>query len=376
MKRRAVYAAVSMAIVTTVLGTSPAFADVAPPGCLSNSLDLTVSKDRGMVRNGDTINYSVSVSNSAGTPCNVTGVDVNLYLPAANGQPGATATPIAVKQDYLAGTTAHVIGTVPYTVALNPGVTIATVRATATGDLHDVAVGLDRASVEKTLGTGAIQPAMTMTKSASPSGGQAPLPVTYTYTVTNISTTPVPIAGVAVSDNLCAPVTYVSGDVNGNAQLDVGETFTFTCTTTYTSAGTYVNTASSCGASAMPGDSRPVCAGPVTATVTVTAPPVVLASERCIAVPKSLSLRARELTTVRVQVNAADGNLKGAVVRISGPGFSRRGTTNAKGVVVFKVRPTKRGTLTITSDRCLQAERASVKGARQTQSRRVPRVTG
>jgi hypothetical protein len=40
------------------------------------------------------------------------------------------------------------------------------------------------------------------------------------------------------------------------------------------------------------------------------------------------------------------------------------------------VRPTKKGTLTISSSSCLNAARVSVKAARQTQSRQVPKNTG
>jgi hypothetical protein len=166
------------------------------------------------------------------------------------------------------------------------------------------------------------------------------------------------------------------GDVDQDDILDVGETFTFTCTTTHQNPGTYVDTATACGNDVQ--DDKPVCAPPANATVVVNAPPVVAASKpsKCVSVPKHLSLRAKELTTVRVTVNAGDGPLKGAKVTIKGPGINRTGTTNSKGVATFKVRPTKKGTLTISSDRCLQAMQSSVKAARKTQSRQLPRNTG
>jgi uncharacterized repeat protein (TIGR01451 family) len=87
-------------------------------------------------------------------------------------------------------------------------------------------------------------PVIAIAKSASPTslpaGGG---PVTYTYTVTNAG--PVPIAGVTVTDDKCAPVTFVSGDTNGNTILDITETWTFTCTTTLTT--TTLNTATATG---------------------------------------------------------------------------------------------------------------------------------
>lgn len=59
-----------------------------------------------------------------------------------------------------------------------------------------------------------------------PYGGGA---VTYTYTVTNPGV--VPMHNIVVTDNKCVPVTYVSGDANGNNLLDPGETWMYTCET-------------------------------------------------------------------------------------------------------------------------------------------------
>ena len=62
-------------------------------------------------------------------------------------------------------------------------------------------------------------------------------------TVTNAGS--VPLAGVTVTDDKCSPVTFVSGDTNSNALLDLTETWTFTCTTTITTPTT--NTATATG---------------------------------------------------------------------------------------------------------------------------------
>jgi hypothetical protein len=373
--RRRVFLAGMTAIVSTALFAGSAVADVSPPGCLSNSLELTVSKDRLTVRNGDTVNFTVSAENTKDSPCDLTGATIKLTLPGASGAANGVVVPIATNINIPAGSVLPRLKTIPWVVALDPGVTVATAEATADGDLHDVAVGLRSVHIVKTLGTGSTQPGISLTKTASTTGGAAPLPVTYTYTTTNISTTPVPLANVAVTDDLCAPVTYAGGDANANALLDVGETFTFTCATSYASAGTYVNTANTCADSTI--DNQKVCAGPKQATVVVTAPPVFTAAgkpSKCISVPKTLSVRAKELTTVKVSVTA--GTIAGASIKLTGPGISRTGKTNSKGTVTFKVRPTKKGTLTIKSGSCLDAQRVSVKAARQTQSRQVPRVTG
>ena len=85
-------------------------------------------------------------------------------------------------------------------------------------------------------------PAIDVTKIPSPlslSGG--PGPVTYTYVVKNIGK--VPMNTVWVKDNKCAPVTYVSGDTNGNGLLDLSETWTYTCTNTVSQTETDTATA-------------------------------------------------------------------------------------------------------------------------------------
>jgi hypothetical protein len=376
--RRAVCWVVSMAVGLTGLVTEPAMAHQDPPGCQDNSLNLNVGRNLDTFRNGDVVVFTVAGINTAGNPCNVTGANISLTLPAADGSETGQTVTLATNANVAAGATNQQFTPVSYTVALNPGVQIARVRLRASGIVHTQAAADDSVNIDKTLTIGEFQPAISITKTASTPGGLAPQTVTYTYSVKNISTTPEQITALNVVDDRCAPVTYVSGDANANSRLDLGETFTYTCTSVFTVAGTYVNTATVCGKNANPLDTRDVCAGPVTATVVVTAPPVPVRSaskpDVCISVPKKLSVRARELTTVKVQVT--DGVIKNASIKLSGPGIKRSGRTNSKGEATFKVRPTKKGTLTISSSSCLNAARVSVKAARQTQSRQVPKNTG
>ena len=107
-----------------------------------------------------------------------------------------------------------------------------------------------------------------ITKTASPTslpagGGN----VTYTYVVTNGGS--VPLTSVTVSDNKCAPVTFVGGDANANGMLDISETWTYTCTTFVTVTTTNVATAVGTAASGI-GTSATA-----TATVSVACPPTV-----------------------------------------------------------------------------------------------------
>jgi hypothetical protein len=70
-----------------------------------------------------------------------------------------------------------------------------------------------------------IHPSTSLTKSVS-----ATVTATYTYKETN--TGDAALSNVTVSDDKCTSPAYSSGDTNSNGKLDVGETWTFTCTQT------------------------------------------------------------------------------------------------------------------------------------------------
>jgi hypothetical protein len=69
-------------------------------------------------------------------------------------------------------------------------------------------------------------------------------PVTYNYTVWNVGGNQ-PLTGVTVTDDKCGSVVFLSGDTNGNGQLDPHETWKYSCTTTL--ADTTTNTAIATG---------------------------------------------------------------------------------------------------------------------------------
>jgi len=68
--------------------------------------------------------------------------------------------------------------------------------------------------------------------------------VTYTYTVWNISRQQ-PLVDVTVKDDMCGPVTLLSGDDNANGKLDLTEYWKYSCTTTLSTTTT--NTAVATG---------------------------------------------------------------------------------------------------------------------------------
>ncbi len=102
----------------------------------------------------------------------------------------------------------------------------------------------DVASATVVVGTPVVPPLIHVTKVPSPltllAGGGA---VTYTERITNPGT--VALSVVRLSDDKCSPMTFVSGDANGDAKLDPTETWTYTCRTNLTQTTT--NTAVAAG---------------------------------------------------------------------------------------------------------------------------------
>lgn len=88
-----------------------------------------------------------------------------------------------------------------------------------------------------------VMPTLTIVKTASADVVHVGEAVTYTYKVTTDG--PDAVLDVKVTDDKCSPVTYTAGDTNANSALEVGETWTYTCTTTLT--GDTVNTATATG---------------------------------------------------------------------------------------------------------------------------------
>jgi uncharacterized repeat protein (TIGR01451 family) len=363
--------------LTGLAAAQPAMAHPVPQNCNKNGMHLDLERSQSQVRNTDTMQFFVTVSNNAAGACDVEGVTMDLILPARDGTPTGQRVRVVTGASFDHTFQETRIGTVPYTVALDNGVKFATARVTFTnGVLHDNTPDTSLVGIFKDISITVPPPTIDITKVANPTSGPAPLPVTYTYTVTNTSTLDLPVTNVVVTDNLCSNPTYSSGDTDGDGALDRTETWIFLCTMVHPNPGTYVNTANVCGDGVLGGEH--VCAGPVQATVVVTPPAVPVRSaskpDVCISIPKKLSVRAKELTTVKVTVT--DGVIKGAAITLKGPGINRSGKSDSKGHATFKVRPTKKGTLTISSSSCLNAARVSVKAARQTQSRQVPKNTG
>jgi hypothetical protein len=415
-------AALTAAVFLAALGAAPALAHRSPAGCTSNSLDIALVRESEVVRNGDVNDYTVLLDNVGGAPCDVTGVTARVTLPAPDGTPTGESVLIASNADYPAGLSERAIAVVPWTVRLNAGVADAVTQVRLVGVLHDQDV--DHAlDITRTIGTTVTQPSATVTGSASPPSGDSPLTTTITYTVTNDSSTNAPLnpeSGGLRGDEVCSSLTRTGGDSNGNNMLDVGERWTYSCTVTLTETGNTTSNVTAAFTNEL--DDRPVTIRPAETTISVNSPPAAtsppattppeatttppattptpgtpattprsqvlgkrLVSPRsrrargdaaCIAVPATLRIRARERTAVRVRVTEAGAPVANALVRVLGPGYARRKVTNANGVAIFQVRTRRGGRLVIQSDRCLGADRITVRGARRTSNNQTPQGTG
>ncbi|HWC11215.1 MAG TPA: hypothetical protein VG455_08335, partial [Acidimicrobiales bacterium] len=124
---------------------------------------------------------------------------------------------------------------------------------------------LDSSGTPSVTITYAAAASITLTKQASPTSGPAPLEVAYAYTLVNEGTDT--LFHVSVADDHCSAVTLQGGDVDGDQLLDPGETWTFGCSRSFSSPGTYTNTATARGTNTATG--LPVSSNAAQATVTV-----------------------------------------------------------------------------------------------------------
>ncbi len=99
----------------------------------------------------------------------------------------------------------------------------------------------------------------------------------------------------------------------------------------------------------------------------------VAAPAKCLATPSRVRVRAKELTTIKIRVRGVGA---GVPVTITGAGVKVTVRTDSTGTATARVRPSKKGTLVISTKQCSGAQKVAVLSARKTAARRVPRVTG
>jgi len=218
--------------VTIISDISLSPASATNPVGTSHTVTATVLKD-GSPLSGKTVTFTISAGPNAGA--------------------SGTCAPLTCVTDSN--------GHVTFTYADTGGAGTDTIVAQFTDDSGRV----QQATASKTWST-ETEVHTTLTKTADPTSGVAPLTVTYTYHEANDGTEP--LTGVAVTDDMCSPVTRGPDSPGDNdATLESGETWTFTCTHTFTTAGTFTNTATATGTTST---GAPAPEERATATVTVT----------------------------------------------------------------------------------------------------------
>jgi hypothetical protein len=366
--------------VTALIGAAPASAHQMPPLCNSNRLSLDITKDRTLVRNGDTITYTLEVSNNGAGACDVSNVDIALVFPAKNGTPTGVKTAVKSNANWAGGAGASGLGSFTYTVDVSPGVTDVVPQVIAKGVLHDSATD-HPFEIVKSVGTSMVTPGIEVDKVGSIQTGQAPANVTYTFTLYNRTSPPVPLDNVTVSDSLCpgAVGPAAGGDANQDGRFDPSEVWVYTCTMTHPVAGQYDNTVTACADLMLNGRSTKVC-GTDNWRVTLTSPqggvkPVAVSQAPCtLARVGSTAVRAGQLNTIRVRARNVDA---GSTIKITLPGGKTvSAKLNKDGIATLRVRPPKSGTAKIEAPECSDVERLSVKPARRVVAQRAPRVTG
>src|SRR5437899_10228465 len=87
----------SLLFLLSVFSLGVALADISPSGCNANALNVVVVRSTNQaVQNGDTITYSLIVSNPAVSgACDITNAEVKVICPGPTGQPNGTVTVVS-----------------------------------------------------------------------------------------------------------------------------------------------------------------------------------------------------------------------------------------------------------------------------------------
>ncbi|MEM7530773.1 MAG: SdrD B-like domain-containing protein [Chloroflexota bacterium] len=188
------------------------------------SIDVTVVVDNPLIYSGDDVTYTYTVDNDGNVPLDNVTLNDN----------------VCTNITFVSGDTNNdgildVDETWTYTCSttLNNDTTN-TATAAGLDPNGDPVQDTDTADVD-TIDPG-IMVEVTPDQTTVPPGTD----VTYTYNVTNEGD--VPLDNVQLSDDVCSPVTFVSGDTNNDNILDLDETWVYTCTTTINEDTTNVAT--------------------------------------------------------------------------------------------------------------------------------------
>ncbi len=251
----------AVAAIAALGAAAPASGHVDPPGCSAGGslLEYNLSDPDGIHiihRDGDHVEVAARVKNNANPQvCSVTDATVTARVPAPDGTPGPTTT-LATDIDLLAGTPpTNLPTTAPYDYNFNPGVFSGPVSIALSGDQHDSAMHTPGflTSAGRTLVV--TRPTASISVAPVISSGPVPFGATYSYTLTNTSPDntfpgepePEIVDGSeetsVIADDTCSPLTFTGGNtmVEFPPSVDPGETWTFTCSRTFSTPGSFTN---------------------------------------------------------------------------------------------------------------------------------------
>src|SRR5215470_7830094 len=80
---------------------TPGMLHQSPPGCTGNNVNINIAKNKTQIVSGDTVHYTVTVRNDDPGGCDVTGVQVTFFCPAADGTPTGPSSPCGPVSDFL-----------------------------------------------------------------------------------------------------------------------------------------------------------------------------------------------------------------------------------------------------------------------------------
>ncbi len=297
MRFRALLATL-LPVLTLAVTTATATAAGTPDGCTSEALhpDFANDPDQNDVfhvhRVGDQMQIGVDIANDLPGACTIDDATITVQVPNTDGTPGPTTT-IATHQSFPGGMPRTQLAVkAPYTVAFDPAVFRGPVTIAYSGIGHFPG-GDATAAGSVSSNVVVSKPHATLTVTPSTTAGPAPLGVTYTYTLKNDSavdpaaptTTPILDStapqlnpdGSFLSDDSCTPITYASGDTHltNPAEIDPGETWTFTCQHTFALGATFTDHAAVVAFSSR--DGRPWPVTTAQSAVTATAPDMTVA---------------------------------------------------------------------------------------------------
>ena len=206
-----------------VIDTDTEFVDV-----LETGLVLRKSVDQPVIYAGDTVTYTIEVENTGYEPLTDVAVQDDTCSPLV--KQGGDTTNVGVLDP-------GEVWVYTCSMALDED-TPNTASASALDGLGQTLRDSDLAEVN------VINPALDVTKTVAPSIALAGTKVVYTIQVRNTGDDPV--RNPQVTDPWCAPIGLVSGDLNANGVLDVGEVWTYLCCATAATEDT-LNTATAEG---------------------------------------------------------------------------------------------------------------------------------